>query len=33
MEAVIWENERWAIVEAVGRDAVMASRRSDPRQL
>ena len=32
-EAVIWENDRWAIVESVGRESVMAARRSDPRQL
>ena len=32
-DVVIWENQRWAIVESVGRESVMAARRSDPRQL
>lgn len=30
-ESVVRENDRWAIVEAVGKEAVMAARRSDPR--
>lgn len=30
-ESVVHENDQWAIVEAVGKEAVMAARRSDPR--
>lgn len=30
-EFVVYENDRWAIVQAVGKEAVMAARRSDPR--
>ena len=30
-EFVIHENDRWAIVETVGKEAIMAARGSDPR--
>ncbi len=32
-EVVIWESPCWAIVELVGREPIMAARRSDPRRL